>query len=108
MRSVLALVTALGLGGFAFGLTSDPAQSAPAAVIASPDASEAIVENVAMYRRHYRSAVPADPYDDTMVGEAVPAPVIVLRPTSCGVYKYWNGVACVDARYTDPYLGPKG
>ncbi|MGK2921192.1 MAG: hypothetical protein ACSLE4_00130 [Methyloceanibacter sp.] len=30
-----------------------------------------------------------------------------LRPRSCGEYHYWNGVACADARYTDPYLGPK-
>jgi hypothetical protein len=32
--------------------------------------------------------------------------IVPLRPTSCGQYRYWNGVACVDARYHDPYLGP--
>jgi hypothetical protein len=39
----------------------------------------------------------------------VPA-VLVLpppRPLNCGQYRFWNGVACVDARYTDPYLGPR-
>jgi hypothetical protein len=108
MRSLLAFATALAIGGIllGFGLASGDAHAAP--VLTSPEASPAIVEKVAMYGRRYRSAVPADPYDDSLVGEAVPAPVIVIRPPSCGVYKYWDGAACVDARYTNPYLGPKG
>jgi len=32
---------------------------------------------------------------------------VPVRPLSCGEYHYWNGSACVDARYNDPYLGPK-
>lgn len=28
-------------------------------------------------------------------------PVVPLRPTTCGEYHYWNGVACVDARYVE-------
>ncbi len=27
--------------------------------------------------------------------------IVPARPGSCGEYHYWNGVACVDARYTD-------
>jgi hypothetical protein len=39
----------------------------------------------------------------------IPAVVVLPppRPLSCGQYRYWNGDACVDARYTDPYLGAK-
>src|SRR5262245_7408811 len=40
----------------------------------------------------------------------VEQPVIVVRPPrpeSCGVYRYWNGQYCVDARYNRPYLGPR-
>lgn len=39
----------------------------------------------------------------------VPAVVVLPppRPLSCGQYRYWDGDRCVDARYTDPYLGPK-
>ncbi|ODR97042.1 hypothetical protein AUC69_13050 [Methyloceanibacter superfactus] len=33
--------------------------------------------------------------------------VAPLRPASCGEFHYWNGVACVDARFNDPYIGPK-
>jgi hypothetical protein len=29
------------------------------------------------------------------------------RPASCGQYRYWNGDRCVDARYNNPYLGPR-
>ena len=32
---------------------------------------------------------------------------VIIRPSSCGQYRYWNGVRCVDARYRPPYLGPK-
>lgn len=28
----------------------------------------------------------------------VPQTRIVVRPTNCGTYHYWNGTACVDAR----------
>jgi hypothetical protein len=29
------------------------------------------------------------------------------RPTSCGKYRYWDGEACVDARFRPPYVGPR-
>ncbi len=32
---------------------------------------------------------------------------VIIRPSSCGKYRYWNGVRCVDARYRPPYVGPK-
>jgi hypothetical protein len=45
---------------------------------------------------------------------AAPAPVIAQpvivappRPASCGEFRFWNGFACVDARFNTPYLGPR-
>lgn len=32
---------------------------------------------------------------------------VIIRPSSCGQYRYWNGVRCVDARYRPPYVGPR-
>jgi hypothetical protein len=29
----------------------------------------------------------------------------VVRPSSCGVYRYWQDDRCVDARWNKPYLG---
>jgi hypothetical protein len=44
----------------------------------------------------------------TIPGETPPLVVIVpVRPASCGQYRYWNGDRCVDARYHDPYIGPR-
>lgn len=31
----------------------------------------------------------------------VPVPI---RPADCGVYRYWDGARCVDARYSPPSL----
>lgn len=31
-----------------------------------------------------------------------PVVVIPLRPANCGVYRYWNGDRCVDARVVPP------
>ena len=41
-----------------------------------------------------------------------PAPPVLyelvpVRPASCGVYRYWNGVRCADARFRPPYIGPR-
>lgn len=29
------------------------------------------------------------------------------RPANCGVYRYWNGDYCADARDEPPYVGPR-
>lgn len=41
-------------------------------------------------------------YPPPVVYEIVP-----IRPASCGVYRYWNGESCADARYRPPYVGPR-
>jgi len=109
MRKFLIFASA----GLACGLVFGAGGSANAASlpgVASPSATPALVERVDWRRRYYRrhGILPPGP---TVTGEVVATedgPVIVpLRPASCGEYHYWNGVACVDARYNDPYLGPK-
>lgn len=107
MRRVYALAVASAAVGLLIGTTPSP-QAAPLAGLAAPEAAIGVVEKVGMYRRHYRRAVPAEQLDGPMVGEAGPPAVVVVRPSNCGQYKYWNGTTCADARYTDPYLGPKG
>jgi hypothetical protein len=39
-----------------------------------------------------------------------PPPVygwVLVRPISCGKYRYWNGEYCADARNALPYVGPR-
>ena len=66
------------------------------------------------YRRYGPYAVPpvapvVPPAVEVVPPVVVEEPVIVvpLRPASCGEFRYWNGTACVDARYNTPYLGPR-
>jgi hypothetical protein len=33
--------------------------------------------------------------------------IVPARPTSCGEFHYWDGERCVDARYNNPYVGPR-
>jgi hypothetical protein len=46
----------------------------------------------------------------TTVIVPVPVPVpypVIVRPSNCGRYHYWNGSFCADARYRPPYTGPR-
>jgi hypothetical protein len=129
MRQV-ALLVAILAGGVAFGVVGQT--SAAPGVVASPAASLSLIEK-AGWRRYCRrygcgpeaiypggvypgagypgvDVVPgADVGVDVDVGVEAPAIVVLPppRPLSCGEYRYWDGRACRDARYTDPYLGPK-
>jgi hypothetical protein len=48
-------------------------------------------------------------YTSSPVAEYVPPArvLIPLRPRSCGMYRYWTGEYCADARYERPYVGPR-
>jgi hypothetical protein len=53
-------------------------------------------------------AVPAVPAAPVVVPGSPPVIAVVpVRPVSCGEFRYWNGTACVDARYNTPYIGPR-
>jgi len=116
--AAIALVAGvLALGG------SGQAAPGPSLSAAATTAQASMIHEVQLFpRRYYRThpyAVPPGavvvqpPIVAPVVPEAAPvvegAPVVVvpLRPASCGEYHYWNGVACVDARYNNPYIGPR-
>jgi hypothetical protein len=72
-------------------------------------ANGAIADYWKRYWRRHGGAPVVDPDADAaapVVEETLPPPP-PPRPLSCGEFHYWNGQACVDARYNNPYLGPK-
>ena len=112
MRLVLTFAAALIAGGLVLGTGSGNASAGPLPSMAALATDSSAVETIG-WRRERRNAnrirtmepivsddVIVDSDDDVVV-------VVPLRPASCGQYHYWNGVVCVDARYNDPYLGPK-
>jgi hypothetical protein len=114
MRLVLSLAAAAIIAAFVPNVSTKSATAAPLPAITSLDAAPSAVETVGWRRRYWRRYgvwAPAGPppavvEEDVIVDDdaVIIAPV---RPRSCGQFHYWNGVACVDARYNDPYLGPK-
>ncbi|MBM3544408.1 MAG: hypothetical protein FJX44_07895 [Alphaproteobacteria bacterium] len=108
-RSLVFFLSAL-LGLFVIGISSRSAMAGPLPAIADLNVTPSAVEKTQYSRRYYRRQlrrgyVPS-PVVVTPPVAVVPGAVILLRPTSCGQYHYWNGVACVDARYNNPDLGP--
>lgn len=123
MRILLTSAAALVAGSLVLGLSAQSATAGPLPALTSPAIDTTAVEKVGWRQRYYRrhGVWPTGPRrairdDDVVVAAdgnpiaAAPGETIVItpvRPRSCGEYHYWNGVACVDARYNDPYLGPK-
>jgi len=115
MRILLTPATALVAGGLALGLGAGAATAAPLPGVKPLSIDATTVQTVGWRERYYRrnGVWPTAPRravgdDDVVVAADGDAVIIApLRPRSCGQYHYWNGAACVDARYNDPYLGPK-
>jgi hypothetical protein len=116
--SILVLVVAAG--GMGLGATSHDAEASPPSTVFTSITTPPPIEEAGWRRQWRRQGPPVVVVPDTGVAvdtdveididEAAPAAVIVLpppRPRSCGQYRYWNGDRCVDARYNDPYLGPR-
>lgn len=103
MRNTVILTAAFVLAGFGAGISLKEATAAPIPKVEVTQGSS-LTENVTLRRdRRGRAMVPVAPR-----GSAVVAPttrtVIVTRPASCGEFHYWDGTACVDARYTDRHF----
>jgi hypothetical protein len=115
MRYILALMTALILGGIAWSASASAASlPVPSARAFCP--SPVTVEPVAYWRRYCRFHDCTAPQVNVTVDASAPVvnpdnPAIIaivpVRPVSCGEFHYWNGSACVDARYNNPYVGPR-
>lgn len=110
MRLVLTLVAALITGGLVLGTGSASAGPLPSVSSLSTDTS--VVETAGWRRdrrRNNRIRALEPIVNDDVIVETDDDIVIIrpVRPASCGQYHFWNGRACVDARYYDPYLGPR-
>jgi hypothetical protein len=115
MRHILIAMMAFLAGLLALGVSS---QAAPMPVrVAAVPVTAGLIQKVDYWHRYYRQhgypppavvpAVPVVPVTPAPVVEGAPVVVVPARPISCGEFHYWNGVACVDARYNNPYIGPR-
>ena len=127
MLRVLTFAAATAAGCIGIGASYEGAAS-PSPSVFNAVAAPTLVEETGwrrQWRRGYGAPVVVAPNPGVAVDpdveiesevdvevdvEAGPPAVILLpppRPASCGQYRYWNGERCVDARYNDPYLGPR-
>jgi hypothetical protein len=117
MRILLTSAAALVAGSLALGVGAKSVTASPVPAVTHLSADQSAVQTVGWRERYYRrnGVWPSGPRraidDDVVVapigGDGDVVIIAPARPSSCGQYHYWNGVACVDARYNDPYLGPK-
>ena len=113
MRMIVLFAGALIAGAFVLGTAAGGASAFPQHLVEAADEAQAVT-TVGWRRRYWRryGEWPAAPRaafeDDTIVtGDDDIVIIAPMRPRSCGQYHYWDGLACVDARYNDPYIGPK-
>ncbi|HUU24230.1 MAG TPA: hypothetical protein VMW68_01500 [Methyloceanibacter sp.] len=116
MRILVTSAAALIAGSLVLGLDAGTANAGPLPAMSALSIDASVVETVGWRERYYRrnGVWPRGPRravdDDVLVAPIGGDDVVIIappRPRSCGEFRYWNGVACVDARYNDPYLGPK-
>jgi hypothetical protein len=103
----------VGLLAIGFGLTAGSSRADAGAIPPlSVKTATPLVQKADYWRRYYRRhGYPPVVVVPAPVPDAPPAlnpPVVVevpVRPASCGEYHFWDGAACVDARFNKPYLG---
>jgi hypothetical protein len=108
MRHVLILFGAVSISV----LVANGAIAGPVLPVGAANHTPEMITTIDYWKRYWRrhgGAPVVDPDADAaapVVEETLPPPP-PPRPLSCGEFHYWNGQACVDARYNNPYLGPK-
>jgi hypothetical protein len=123
-HTTLAMTVFIGCGILA-SAASQSAVAAPLPQVATDAPTVSLFQTVGYWRRYCRyndcSGTPnvvVVPTPAPAAVSAVPTPVVVpqsppviavvpVRPVSCGEFHYWNGSARVDARYNNPYIGPR-
>lgn len=122
MQKRLMFVAVLLGAGICLGGSSHDTKAASLPAVSSPVVIPALTVETG-WRRNWRRYGPpvvvpdaaADVDVDAEVSEQVTVPgetppviaIVSVRPASCGQYRYWDGARCVDARYHDPYIGPR-
>jgi|GEM_PF-543599 len=128
MLRVLFLTAVVAGGSVGFSAARHGAEASSLPIVSNPVAEQSLLEETGWRRRWRRQRyapvvvvpnpgvgvethVETDVEIDVEVDVEAEAPAVIVgpppRPLSCGEYRYWNGAACVDARYNDPYLGPR-
>jgi hypothetical protein len=120
MHHIFLVMTAFIGAGIVAGAAPNSAMAAPFPQFVAGASGASAVETVGYWRRYCRyNDCSGTPNVDVVVpAVVVPSPVVVpenppviaivpVRPVSCGEFRYWNGSACVDARYNNPYTGPR-
>jgi hypothetical protein len=115
MRQILILMAAFMAGGMILGLAASHANAGPLPAVSAFDSSPSALVKVDYWRRYYRNhgygpdTVIVTPPVVVQEGVLNPPTVMIVpvRPVSCGQYHYWDGDHCVDARYNNPYVGPR-
>jgi hypothetical protein len=108
MRYVLILSSAISLSF----IVMNGAVAAPVPPVGAASHAPEMITTIDYWRRYWRRhgggpvVVVPDAETAPVVEETLPPPP-PPRPLSCGEFHYWNGQACADARYNNPYLGPK-
>ena len=93
MRRSLLITTAIAALAFSYGTAS--AQSVGVEVYTGPR------YEMYPYGDHYQHRPGTRVYGYYQENDE---PRIMVRPSNCGQFRYWNGKACVDARVTPPDL----
>jgi hypothetical protein len=119
MRQILTFMVAFLAGGMVLAAVGSNAIASPLPALAAAAGVPGTIVKIDYWHRYYRQhgygpdAIPV-PVPVPQVEVQAPiadAPVVVVlpppRPASCGEFHYWNGQACVDARYNNPYIGPR-
>jgi hypothetical protein len=120
MRQGFTLVAVLVAAGLGLGVVPHDAAAGSWAALSSAVVAPTVVQQAGYSKRYCRrygcpppvvvvpNAAPDVDVDVTVPGETPPIIAIVpARPVSCGQYHYWDGERCVDARYNNPYVGPR-
>jgi hypothetical protein len=108
MRSILASLTIIMLAGIGSSFAVSNAAALPK--IETSKVASGLVEDIGMrryYRRHgYVAIEPRERYSRRHGTVAVEPRerVAVLRPGSCGEFKFWDGTTCVDRRHMERHF----
>jgi len=115
MRQVFTVVAVLIGAGIVFCISSHDAEAGPLPALSASILTPTLIEKAGYWNRYCKfndctgdANVDVDVTPPAGVTENPPIVAIVpVRPVSCGEYRYWDGERCVDARYNNPYVGPR-